>query len=193
MKWLEMEQKLAACGLKLFTDKQFKEIVGCSASAAKFMLIRCVKKGFLTRLKRGLYASPTRAPSAWAVANRLRVPSYVSCSSALSYYGLIPETVYAVGSITTKSTREFKVNGAAYIYRSVRPGAFGHYRLEKIGGAPVLIAEKEKALADYFYFTYLDKAPLNERLRFHGINEMKLKKYLNLNLKLIEIVGWCTL
>ncbi len=41
------------------------------------------------------------------IANHLYAPSYVSMSSALRYYGLIPETVYTKQSMTLKHSRDF--------------------------------------------------------------------------------------
>ena len=52
------------------------------------------QKNYVIRLKRGLYVvSPevSRVPlSLELIANHLYAPSYVSMSSALRYYGLIP-------------------------------------------------------------------------------------------------------
>lgn len=64
------------------------------------------KNGSLIRLKKGLYVVSTELSqqklSRELVANHLLSPSYVSLESALSYYGLIPEKVYSVRSVTTK-------------------------------------------------------------------------------------------
>ena len=43
------------------------------------------------------------------IANHLYAPSYVSMSSALRYYGLIPETVYTKQSMTLKHSRDFEM------------------------------------------------------------------------------------
>lgn len=42
------------------------------------------------------------------IANRLLIPSYVSMSTALRYYGMIPEAVYIIQSMTTKESREYE-------------------------------------------------------------------------------------
>ena len=56
------------------------------------------KQGVIIRLKRGLYVlNPEysgKALSSELIANHLYTPSYISMSTALRYYGLIPETVY---------------------------------------------------------------------------------------------------
>ncbi|HVA67074.1 MAG TPA: type IV toxin-antitoxin system AbiEi family antitoxin domain-containing protein [Elusimicrobiota bacterium] len=180
MKWIETDQKLTQSRFKVFTDREFRAIAGVSPISAKFLLIRYTRQGLLCRLKRGLYAVKARMPSTWVIANRLYRPSYVSLSSALSYYGLIPETVYAVTSVTTKSTREFEARGVSYSYRTIKRSAFSGYRSVEINGESVLMAEKEKALADYLYFVFLKKEPWNRRLNTDGVHRGKLNACLEL-------------
>lgn len=178
MKWIELESKLREGGFRLFTAREFRQVTGSGAVSAKFLLIRYTRRGLLRRLKRGLYALKSHMPSKWGIANRLYRPSYISLSSALSYYGMIPESVYAVTSVTAKTTREFEADGTAYMYRTVKRGAFGGYKSAEIGGETVLIAEKEKALADYLYFVFLKKERLNSRLNFSGLNVKRFEEYL---------------
>ena len=56
------------------------------------------KNGYIIRLKRGLYVvNPEHSGkmlSSELIANHLYAPSYISMSTALRYYGLIPEEVY---------------------------------------------------------------------------------------------------
>ncbi len=178
MKWFEFDGRLAAAGFKVFTDLEFQAVTGAGPVSAKFLLIRYTKKGLLCRLKRGLYAAKGRMPSPWAIANQLYKPSYISMESALSYHRLIPETVYALTSVTTKSTREFEADGRAYVYHSIKRCAFSGYRGYELGGENVLMAEKEKALADYLYFVFLRKKSLNERLAMDRIDKTKLVEHL---------------
>lgn len=178
MKWIEVDSKLNASGFKVFSSREFQAITKSSEVTAKFMLIRYTKKGLLRKLKRGLYISTNRTPSPWFIANQLYKPSYLSLESALSYYGLIPESVFSVTSVTTKTTREFEAGDRLYLYRTIKRRAFSGYRSIEINGEPVLIAEREKALADYLYFVFLKRASLNERLSLVGIKIRRLQNYL---------------
>lgn len=178
MKWIEIDNKLKASGFKVFSSREFQAVTKKNRVAAKFMLIRYAKKGLLSRLKRGLYISTNRTPSPWLIANQLYKPSYISLESALSYYGLIPESIFSVTSVTTKTTREFEAGDRLYLYRTIKRRAFGGYRSIEINGESILIAEQEKALADYLYFVFLKRAPLNERLSLVGIKKRKLQNYL---------------
>src|SRR5689334_897222 len=69
------------------------------------------KKNILTPVRRGLYITgpshKSEKPSLYALANHIYGPSYISLEAALSYWGLIPEQVTTVSSITTGSTKTF--------------------------------------------------------------------------------------
>lgn len=178
MKWIEIDNKLKTSRLKVFSTRDFQAVTRVSEVTAKFMLIRYTKKGLLRKLRRGLYVSTNRTPSPWLIANQLYKPSYLSLESALSYYGLIPESIFSVTSVTTKSTREFEAGDHLYIYHTIKRQAFGGYRSIEINGESILIAEREKAVADYLYFVFLKRAPLNERLSLAGIKIRRLQNYL---------------
>lgn len=111
------------------------------------------RSGELIRLKKGMYViSPEvsgRLLSMELIANHLYGPSYVSMESALRYYGLIPESVYTLQSITTKHSREFKnsLGKFEYIQCAKKYYPIG-IRQEVKDDAVFLIASPEKALCD---------------------------------------------
>ena len=121
----------------------------------KQALFRWRKKGWVQSLKKGLYElsypEDLALPDLW-IANKLYSPSYVSLETALSYYSVIPEVSMAVTSVTTKPTRRFKNKHGLFIYRTIHPAGFRGYYVEKYREYDILIAEPEKALADYLYF-----------------------------------------
>lgn len=111
------------------------------------------KKGILIRLKRGLYAvSPEvsgKALSVGLIANHLYGPSYVSLHWALRWYGLIPERVETVTSITTRHTRDFNNSLGRFTYRGVSKGYFPiGIKIQEDAGVNYLMASPEKALCD---------------------------------------------
>jgi len=114
----------------------------------------------------------------YSIANKLYQPSYVSLETALSYYGIIPEVVYAVTSVTTKPTREFKTPKSVFSYQRIKKSVFAGYSPVTIEGHVVLLAEPEKALADYLYFVDLKKTSLNDRLHLKSIRKGKLLKFI---------------
>ena len=97
----------------------------------------------------------------------------------LSHYGLIPESIYAITSATSKTTRNFEALGNRFMYRKIK-NAFTGYKPIILEDETVLIAEPEKALADYLYFVYLKKISINDRLKTKGIIQKNIVKYLKL-------------
>ena len=83
------------------------------------------------------------------IANHLYAPSYVSMSSALRYYGLIPEAVYITQSMTLKHPRDFDTPIGRFEYTHISKDAFsiGLTSIRKDGYAFVM-ATPEKALCD---------------------------------------------
>lgn len=180
MKLIELQQKLTASGLKVFSKLEFRRLLQVSKVSAQKLLERYAKRGVFLRLKGGLYAIASNSPSAYAIANKLYEPSYLSFETALSFYGIIPEVVYSFTSATTRTTREFKAANQVFVFHKIKKGAFTGYRMTDIGGEKVFFAEKEKALADYLYYVFLKKKNLNDRLNIEGINRRKLLHYVSL-------------
>lgn len=111
------------------------------------------KNGYIIRLKRGLYVvNPEytgKRLSNELIANHLYAPSYVSMSTALRYYGLIPEAVYVNQSMTVKHSRSFQTPIGNYDYKCISRGAFAvGVRTERVADYAFLIASPEKALCD---------------------------------------------
>jgi len=75
------------------------------------LLHRYTGRNLIIRIKRGLYALPDTQLSELFIANKLFEPSYISREFALSYHRIIPETVYEITSVTTKTTQRFE-NGS---------------------------------------------------------------------------------
>ena len=116
--------------------------------------IRALEKdGQLIRLKRGLYVVSDEVSgkpvNACLCANHIYGPSYVSQQWALRWYGLIPERVYTMTSVTTKRTRTFENALGRFTYEQVKPEYFsiGIVSVEE-GGVTFMIASREKALCD---------------------------------------------
>jgi len=119
------------------------------------------KDGQLIRLKRGLYVvsdEVSQKPiNVRLCANHIYGPSYVSLQWALRWYGLIPERVFSMTSITTKRTRMFENSLGRFTYFQVKPDYFsiGIKSVEE-NGVYCLMGSPEKALCDtILYDSYL--------------------------------------
>jgi hypothetical protein len=85
------------------------------------------------------------------VANVLHRPSYLSGPWALSYHGVIPESVSVFTSVTTRTTRRYENPLGEFSYRSVKQPLFFGFSPVELGGRKVLIAAPEKALIDHWH------------------------------------------
>jgi len=113
-----------------------------------------LNEGVLTSVKKGLYiAGPVvraNKPEPFLMANHILGPSYISMDAALSYYGLIPERVYEISSITTKASRKFvtPMGLFSYTHLSLPYYCFGIKQVALSDEQYVMIASPEKALFD---------------------------------------------
>ena len=113
-----------------------------------------LRKGVIVRVKKGIYIfgkDYRRQPfSREVLANLIYGPSYISLDYALHYFGLIPERVEAVTSVTTGRSRRYATPVGLFRYRMIPLAAFriGMDRVELDDGRSFLIATPEKALAD---------------------------------------------
>lgn len=86
-----------------------------------------------------------------AAANRIYSPSYISLQSALSIYGLIPETVTAITSVSTRKTRRIDTPFGRLLFRTIKPAAYSGYNVSGADEFGFSIALPEKALVDLLY------------------------------------------
>jgi hypothetical protein len=91
-----------------------------------------------------------RAPlSRELLANLIYGPSYVSLDYALSHYGMIPERVENVTSVTTGESRRFSTPFGVFTYRPLAPRRYAPgFLWWGEGDARCLMASPEKALVD---------------------------------------------
>ncbi len=181
LKRVEVEEKLKSAGLAVFTPREFKGIFKVAPGAAAVFLSHNVGKGgIFIKIRNGFYKIKDAHTSRYLIANKLYEPSYISLSTALSHYGIIPEVVYATTSVTAKLSREFETPIGNFIYQRIKQAAFTGYGLRAIDRENVLIAEPEKALADYLYFVDLKKVSLNDRLELKNIKKSVLLGFVKL-------------
>lgn len=135
-------------------------------------ILRMVKNEELIRLKNGFYLISDKIAHGIPfeqVANLLYGPSYVSMEWALSFYGMIPERVHTVTSMTLGRNKEFHTSVGDFSYFVLPSESYSIGIIQKkspdyVGG--FLIASPEKALADIVFKTCknLDKDELKIEL-----------------------------
>ena len=146
-----------------FALEDVAHVLGLEAASAAVLCSRYVKKGLLTRLKRGLYVRTEQLAhlgqmDLFSIANFLQVPSYISLLSALSYHGTTTQVQRGFfESISLKRTKRFEVDQFVFDYTKISPQLYMGY--EKLEG--VFMASPEKALLDSFYLASIGRYSLD--------------------------------
>ncbi len=151
------------------------------------------KEGDLIRLKRGLYVvsleisgKPINAP---LCANHIYGPSYVSLRWALRWYGLIPEQVHRMTSVTIKRSRSFETPIGFFDYYQVKPSYFSiGLRIVQEDGVSFIMATPEKALCDFVLFdSYLPNRSVKGLKQFLEEDvRLDMDELMNFDVKIIE-------
>ncbi len=176
----------------------------------RLQLTRWTKSGRLYQLRRGLYAlaPPYQKvkPHPFLIANQLQRASYVSCQTALAFYGLIPDIVHATLSATTGRPGRWETPLGVFEFRHVKQNLLSGYRMIDLNrmqpSQHALVATPEKALLDLVYLQpggdhpdYLRELRLQnlERLdlealqkQAEGFNTPKLRRAVQAILRLAE-------
>ena len=114
---------------------------------------RMVKNNEIFPIVRGLYETNPDTVGHLLAAS-IYAPSYLSFDYALSYYNLIPETVYNYTSATygKKKSKVYTNHFGTYLFRDIPKKAFPFgVRVMHEGSYSYLIATAEKALCDKIY------------------------------------------
>jgi hypothetical protein len=149
-------------------------------NSPKDKVCRMQLQGQLIRLKKGVFVvAPevsNKTLSRELIANHLYGPSYLSLESALAYYGLIPERVHLVRSVTIKRARNFTTPLGEFEYLTMLAPYYSIGIKQLVFGEEYsfLIASPEKALADLIIAT--------SGLRIQSAKAMR--EYLNEDLRL---------
>ncbi len=151
-------------------------------------LVEWQKKGYIKKIIKKFYVfgdQEITEPALFTIANAIYSPAYISFEMALSYYHLIPESVYGITCATTKKTAAFQTPVGDFIYRSVKPEAFFGYSPVPYRKQRYLLAEPEKALMDYFYLNPdvagegdFEELRINREELPARVDRAKLEKYL---------------
>ena len=172
MNYFEFRKRIEE--LPYFETKELKLILGGDFSATTLVNLKnWLKKGHLIMLRRGLYAVSEMKSRLDSIvfATKIYSPSYVSMETALSFYGIIPEAVFTVTSITTRKTNKFSTPVGNFSYQKIKKEAFGGFETRKQDGVSYNMALPEKAMADFLYLNRNILDGSSERFRSYRFNE----------------------
>lgn len=200
-------------GKIVFTDDLRKDLEGktgktFSEQGLRNRLAELAKKGWLIRIKRGMYIVITDVSSLgmsdvsdFLIARLLNYASYVSFEAALQHYGMFDQRLSTIDSVTRNRARNYIVKGnKTYRYLHLQLGLydFGQVglKMEHIPNEQMVrIATREKALLDMLYFrtdTLTASLVLEKLNDYRGeLDFGKLKYYaLNYSTTMIRRVGF---
>lgn len=149
MQYLQLRKMLGG-----FTVFSLADIRQAEPAFDRRRLSEWQEKGYIRMVIKGFYIFSDLALNEQAVfeiANRIYSPSYVSFEMAMSYYGLLPESVYGITSATTLKTASFKSPIGDFLYRSIHPRLYFGFDLLKAREKLYKLASAEKAALDYLY------------------------------------------
>ena len=119
------------------------------------------------------------------IAGKICAPSYISLHTALSFYGIIPEAVVEITSVTTQKTCRYENAFGQFSYQTIRPRLFWGFEPKTMrDGKQYMMATPEKAIIDLLYL-YPQYSTLDEmrELRFDDdwmhdeLNKERLLEY----------------
>jgi len=115
---------------------------------------RWEKQGLLIKLKNGCYAFTDMADMrgfAYHAASKMYKPSYISLHTALAFYGVIPESVSQITSVSSLKSSTFENKLGIFSYKKIKPSLMFGYNAMENDGFTFFLATPEKAILDLLY------------------------------------------
>jgi predicted transcriptional regulator of viral defense system len=185
MQYLETKDNL-----KGFLVISASDILKVDSDFHKQRLSEWQRKGYIKKIAKGYYIFSDleiNESVLFIVANKVLDPSYVSLEMALSYYGLIPESVYGVTSVTSRKSYKIPSPIGRFNYRQIKPELMFGYQLVQYKNHNFKMAEIEKAILDYFYINSklktegeFEELRINQETFQEKVDVEKLRHYLAL-------------
>ncbi|HAT74101.1 MAG TPA: hypothetical protein DCS08_03780 [Candidatus Moranbacteria bacterium] len=192
MQYLEIKDKL-----KDFVVFSVNDILKVDLDFHKQRLSEWQKKGYIKKISKGYYIFSDigiNESVLFIIANKIFEPSYISLEMALSYHGLIPESVYGITSVTSKKTHKLASALGQFNFHHIKSEFMFGYQLVIYQNHNFKIAEIEKAILDYFYVNSkvktigeFEELRINKDIFQEKVDMKKFKEYLfQLNNKALE-------
>jgi predicted transcriptional regulator of viral defense system len=133
-------------------------ILEVSSTEAAKMLARWASKGWLSRVRRGLYVLvPLESPTAdvpledpWVITNRLYSPCYIGGWSAAEHWGMTEQIFRTVVVMTTMRPRDRRpvIKGTSFLLRTVPQEAMFGLNATWRGQVKVSVSDPTRTIVD---------------------------------------------
>ena len=166
---------------KIFSTNDIADILSISNESAKVTAHRYLKKGLLIRLKRDLYITTDKFNNLnenelFKLANLIQVPSYISLTTALSYYDVSTQQLQGIiESTAIKRTKSVQAGIIIFNFIKVKKNFYTGF----IQKDNIFIATPEKALADSIYLSSMGRYNTDfDAIDFAKIDKALINKFL---------------
>lgn len=156
--------------------------LGIEPASARVLCSRYVSNGLLVRAKRNIYVLRERwdhmnENEIMQIANIIQVPSYISLTAALSYYGYTTQVQQGfIESVCVQRSIDKRILNMEFNYTKISRKYYSHF--DKMNN--VFIATPEKALVDAIYLHSFGKYSLDfSALDISKFDPTGLKKLLD--------------
>jgi hypothetical protein len=178
-----------------FTTGDIAKALAIGRASAKVSANRYCASGYILRVKRGLYILKSRWNASvekdlFTIANVLQVPSYISLTTALSYYGVTTQLQQGyIESIALKRTKVVDIGEVSFNYTRIGKRLYSGFTRE----AGFFIASPEKAFLDALYLSLFGKYSFDtssiDKGKLNGRKLRELSRDLPLKVKK-EVKKW---
>jgi predicted transcriptional regulator of viral defense system len=141
---------------KAITAAEMRSILGASDGYARFVAHRLVQKGWLQRVRPGLFqlVPAERGPEGVSDTNSLTIgpllvdPYFFSFGTACTHYGFTEQVFAEVYVACRTPKRPVTVRGTRYVFASVPERRFFGFEEVEVLGSKVQMATRERAVLD---------------------------------------------
>jgi predicted transcriptional regulator of viral defense system len=140
------------------TFNQLQQFFNKDVEYTRKRISRLVEQGWLTRIKKGLFAISdlstrgTLSIDQRVVVNFLVQNAYISFESALHYHGVYDQLLSGISAISLKRHKKRTIRGYKYQFIYTQEKYYYGWGIHEIDGRDVKIADTEKALIDMIQF-----------------------------------------
>lgn len=178
-------KKLFATKKTVFSVSDLQKILAIENKNYLLVYInRLAKRTELLKIKKGLYCI-TKDYNRQELANKLKIPSYVSLQTVLFQKGIIFQDFSKIITSISNNSKKLIIDGIEYRYHKIKDEVLTNPQGIIIENQ-VRIATLERAICDFFYLfgeTYLDnQKPINKKnllsvAKIYGLNFYKKIKH----------------
>ena len=145
-------------GKNLFSIEEASRILELSVEKTRFILSYFARRGWLARVKRGLYVSVPLGiinpweykENPWIVANRIFSPCYIGGWSAAEYWNLTEQIFNSICIFTSRSFRNKNTNvqGTNFILKFCGENLSAHTKIVWIENVKIFVSDHTQTIVD---------------------------------------------